>query len=187
MLAQIVPYFEIIHKYIAPDSLTYAYYLPHVAAVTAKALRIAHRLGLDPAQCRFIEEAAMLHDIGVVRVHAPYMGCMGDLPYVAHIVEGRRILEAEGLPRHALVAERHVGLGLTKEEILSQGLPLPAADIFPESLEEEIISWADLFFSKSKGELWRERSVAEARRHVARWGARSAAAFEVWRARFELD
>ncbi|HPD42609.1 MAG TPA: phosphohydrolase, partial [Anaerolineae bacterium] len=71
MNAQAIPYFEIIHKYIPPNSLTYAYYLPHVAAVTAKALRIAYRLGLDATQRRFIEEAAMLHDIGIVRVHAP--------------------------------------------------------------------------------------------------------------------
>ncbi|HOV47020.1 MAG TPA: phosphohydrolase [Anaerolineae bacterium] len=185
MNAQALPYFEIIRKYIPPNSLTYAYYLPHVAAVTAKALRIAYRLGLDATQRRFIEEAAMLHDIGIVRVHAPDMGCTGELPYITHILEGRRILEAEGLPRHALVAERHVGVGLTQEEIVSQGLPLPAADIFPESLEETLISWADLFFSKSLGELWRERSVAEARQHVARWGERPLALFDVWRARFE--
>lgn len=186
MLAPI-PYFELLHKVIPPNSLTYAYYLPHVAAVTAKALRIAYRLGLDAAQCRFIEEAAMLHDIGVIRVYAPYMGCTGTLPYVAHITEGRRLLEAEGLPRHALVAERHIGLGLTQGEILSQGLPLPAVDIMPQTLEEEIISWADLFFSKSKGELWRERSLAETRRRVARWGERSVAVFDAWRARFEIE
>lgn len=187
MIASPVPYFEIIHKYIAPNSLTYAYYLPHVAAVTAKALRIAYRLGLDAAQRRFIEEASMLHDIGVICVNAPYMGCTGDLPYIAHITEGRRILEQEGLPLHARVAESHVGLGLTKDEILSQGLPLPPVDILPESLEEQVISWADLFFSKSRGELWRERSVAEARQHVARWGERPLRVFDAWRARFELE
>ena len=54
-------------------------------------------------------------------------------------------------------------------------------------LEETLISWADLFFSKSPGELWRERSVAEARQHVARWGERPLALFDVWRARFEED
>lgn len=181
-----IPYFAVIHKYIPPDSLTYAYYLPHVAAVTAKALRIAQHLGLDAAQCRFIEEAAMLHDLGVIRVRAEYMGCTGALPYIAHVIEGRRLLEAEGLPRHARVAERHVGVGLTREEILNQGLPLPARDILPQTLEEEIISWADLFFSKSKGQLWRERSLEEARRHAARWGERSVATFDAWRARFEI-
>lgn len=185
MKLQTVPYFEIIHKYIPPDSLTYAFYLPHVAAVTAKALRIAYRLKLENEQCRFIEEAAMLHDIGIVAVHDPYLGCNGALPYVAHVIEGRRILEAEGLPLHALVAERHIGLGLTQQEIHEQGLPLPVIDIFAESLEEQIISWADLFFSKSKGHLWRERSIKEARRHVARWGERPVAVFDAWRKRFE--
>lgn len=179
-----IPYFAIIHKYIPPDSLTYTYYLPHVAAVTAKALRIAYRLGLDTAQCRFIEEAAMLHDIGIVQVRAEDLGCHGTLPYVAHTYAGRQLLEAEGLPRHALVAERHIGVGLTQAEIVQQGLPLPARDMLPQTLEEEIISWADLFFSKSKGHLWRERSLEEARQHVARWGERSLAIFDAWRVRF---
>ena len=177
-------YFRIIHRYIPPDSPTYAVYLPHVAAVTAKALRLAHRMGLDEAQLRFIEEAAMLHDIGIVRVHAPQLGCTGDLPYLAHLLEGRRILEAEGLTAHALVAERHVSVGILRDEVLAQGLPLPPRDFVPQTLEERLISWADLFFSKKPGELWRELSLAEARQRVGKYGPRQQRTFDAWRAEF---
>jgi uncharacterized protein len=141
-------------------------------------------MGLSEARLRFIEEAAMLHDIGIVRVDAPQLGCTGTLPYLAHLVEGRRILEAEGLPAHALVAERHVSVGILREEVLAQGLPLPPRDFVPQTLEERLISWADIFFSKLPGELWREKSLAEARLRVGRYGERQQRTFDAWRAEF---
>ena len=179
-----VDYFAILHRYIPPESETYTIYVPHVAAVTAKALRIARRLGLSAARQRFIEEAAMLHDIGIVNVDAPSMGCAGDLPYLAHLSEGRRILEQAGLPRHALVAERHVGAGIPRAEVLAQNLPLPPRDFIPQTLEEQIISWADLFFRKLPGQLWRELEIAEVRAQVAKYGPRAARVFESWAAKF---
>lgn len=179
-----VDYFAIIHKYIEPTSLTYRYYLPHVSLVTAKALKIGHRLGLPAEQLRFIEEAAMLHDIGIVKVDEKILGCAGSLPYVCHLTEGRAILEAEGLPKHALVAERHVGVGLTQAEIRAQQLPLPARDLLPETVEEKIISWADLFYGKSTGRLWLEKPVDEVRKKIARYGERHLQVFDEWRAAF---
>ncbi len=50
----------------------------------------------------FIEEAALLHDIGVCQVHAPGLGLHGRHPYIMHGVLGREILEREGYPLHAL-------------------------------------------------------------------------------------
>ncbi len=179
-----VNYFALIHKYIAPDSKTYALYLPHVASVTAKAVRLGGRLGLDAAQLRFVEEAAMLHDIGIVGIHSEWLGCTGKLPYICHLTEGRRILEAEGLPRHARVAASHVGLGLTKEEVLKQALPLPPEDFLPQTIEEQIISWADLFFSKIPEKAWQEKSIEEVRQHIVRYGERQCRLFEEWLVRF---
>ena len=181
-----VDYFAVIHRYISPDSLTYRFYLPHVASVTTMAVRVGRRLGLEPSQMEFIEEASMLHDIGIVNVDAQHLGCHGDLPYVAHLEEGRRILEAEGLPRHAEVACSHVGLGITREEIIAKDLALPPRDIFPETLEAQIISWADLFFSKTPDMLWRRRSVDNVRKRVARYGPRQQETFERWLERFGL-
>ncbi len=54
----------------------------------------------------------------------------------------------EGLERHALVAERHIGLGITREEIIRQQLPLPRRDMLCESLEEKIICWLICFSAK---------------------------------------
>ncbi|MDQ3073040.1 MAG: phosphohydrolase, partial [Bacteroidota bacterium] len=80
-----IDYLHIIEKHLDPRSPAFRYYLVHVTLVTAKALQIAKRLNLSAAQMRFIEEAAMLHDIGIVKVSYPEIGCHGTLPYIAHI------------------------------------------------------------------------------------------------------
>ncbi|RMH73610.1 MAG: HD domain-containing protein [Gemmatimonadetes bacterium] len=175
-----VNYFEIIHRYIPPDSRLYGVYIPHVTLVTAKALAIGKRLKLTEDQLQFIEEAAMLHDIGVIKVKAPEIGCQGELPYICHISEGRKILEAEGLARHAVVAETHIGVGLTEKEIILNQLPLPARDMIPHSLEEKIICYADLFFGKHPRKIWYERSVEHVKATVKTYGDRQYQHFLEW-------
>ncbi|PIE36175.1 phosphohydrolase [candidate division KSB3 bacterium] len=185
-MSQPIDYFQIIHSYIPPDSSLYRIYLPHVSLVTAKALRLARALNLSPAQQRFIEEAAMLHDIGIVEVNPYQQGTNGNHPYIYHAPAGRALLEREGLPRHALVAERHVGVGISLEEIREQRLPLPHRDMRAESIEEKVICWADLFFSKSPQHLWREKSLSEVRKNVSRYGDRQIRVFQDWEQEFGL-
>jgi len=179
-----VDYFRIIHKYIAPDSLLYPIYLTHCQLVANKALTIARRLDLSEESQTFIEEAAMLHDIGIFRTHAPNIYCAGDLPYVCHVLEGRKILEAEGLPHHAMVAESHIGVGITEADIIEQNLPFPQRAISPETLEEQIISFADFFYSKNPEKLWREKTVEKVRKNVAKRGQEKLAILDEWIERF---
>jgi uncharacterized protein len=47
------------------------------------------------------------------------------------------------------VAERHTGAGITLDNILAAGLPLPPRNMVPLTHEEKIICCADKFFSKS--------------------------------------
>ena len=177
--------FRIIHKYIPPDSLTYPIYITHCHMVTAKALRIGERLNLDVSRLNFIREAALLHDIGIVATDTPSLHCSGSLPYLCHGPEGRAILEREGLPAHALVAERHIGVGITAEDIIQNNLPLPPRDMTPQSVEEAIIGYADLFFSKRVDLLWREKSLQKVRKSVARRGEEKLWILEEWIERFE--
>lgn len=157
----------------------------HSRAVAAKAMAIANRLSIDEAiDLSFVAEAALLHDIGIRFVHAPAIGCHGDLPYLAHGYKGRELLENEGWPRHALVCERHIGIGLSLTEIVEQHLPLPLRDMLPETTEEVIITYADLFFSKGEKEVTQEKEVERVRQGVARFGTRNLATFDRWHARF---
>ncbi len=179
-----IHYFAIIHKYIDPASLTYRYYLPHVILVTQKALQIGQKLDLSAEQLRFIEEAAMLHDIGIIKIQAEEIGCRGDLPYICHGVEGREILAEAGLLEHALVAERHVGVGISQADIVKYNYPLPRRDMLAESLEEQIISWADLFYGKKPSKLWVERSSHKVRKKLLKFGQDKAKQFDEWQALF---
>jgi uncharacterized protein len=176
----------LLEKYFGANYEAFDTVYEHSRAVADKALSIAKRQHL-PLDLRFIEEAALLHDIGVARIHAPSMHCFGNKPYVCHGIIGREILEAEGLPRHAMVCERHIGVGLTVEDIARQKLPLPSREMAPVTDEEHIVTLADLFFSKRKGELTREKSVDEVRHALGKFGAEKVVTFDAWLARFSLN
>ena len=158
----------IIHKYYSNNPELLQILLKHSKAVADKALAIAEahpELRLDS---QFIMEAAMVHDIGIIKTDAPDIQCFGTEPYIRHGVLGAEMLRAEGYPRHARVCERHTGAGLSLKEIEEQRLPLPHEDLLPETLEEKVICYADKFFSKTK--LEREKTLAEAERSVAKHG-----------------
>lgn len=156
----------------------------HGTAVAALSLEIGRRLRLSGDELLFLEQAAMLHDIGVCRVHAPEIGLFGSHPYIMHGVLGREILEAEGLPQHALVCERHIGVGLNVSDITAQGLPLPLRDMSPCTLAEEIICFADLFYSKKPGKLDQLKTPARVREKLARFGDEKLQIFDMWLERF---
>lgn len=168
--------YRIIEKYYAPGSALHRLLASHSENVKKKALECVRKRSLD-VDVKFLEEAAMLHDIGIFRCNAPGILCYGDLPYICHGIEGRKILEAEGLPRHALVCERHTGSGLTVKDIMDQNLPLPHRDMLPVSVEERLICYADKFFSKS-GNPDEEKSLEVVRQMMLRYGHASAERFE---------
>lgn len=173
---------ELLGRYFEGDAL--AVIAGHGQAVAGLALAVCRELGLAPEECRFVEEAALLHDVGVCRIHAPRIGMDGGFPYIMHGILGREILEREGLPRHALVCERHIGVGLTVEDILAQQLPLPRRDMSPVSLCEEIVCFADLFYSKSPGKIREQKTAEQVRCKLAAFGEHKALIFDRWMVRF---
>jgi uncharacterized protein len=137
-------------------------------------------LGLDRD---FLEEAAMLHDIGIRWCHAPSILCMGEQPYIRHGLIGGKILREEGLPRHARVCERHTGTGLTREQITRQQLPLPEEDFSPETMEEQLVCYADKFYSKSHPD--RVLTVEDTARSLEKFGHEGVEKFMEWSKKFE--
>lgn len=148
------------------------------------ALTIATKSGLSGDDCTFIEEAALLHDIGICQVLAPGIGMYGENPYIMHGVLGRHILESEGFPRHALVCERHTGVGLTIEDIVSKNLPLPHRDMTPQTIPEEIICFADLFYSKTPGKLEKRKTPEKVRQKLSVFGDDKLQIFDRWMERY---
>nr|WP_207712825.1 hypothetical protein [Desulfofundulus sp. TPOSR] len=81
---------------------------------------------------------------------------------------------------HALVCERHVGAGITKDEIKERCLPLPPRDMVPITLDEQIICYADKFFSKNRNAIVREKTVAEIERELSLHGSEQVMRFFQW-------
>ena len=150
----------------------------HSRLVADKALKIvaAHpELGADAA---FVEEAAMLHDIGIFLTDADAIHCFGKYHYLCHGYLGADLLRKEGLPRHALVAERHTGTGLTLKQILERDLPVPHRDMVPVSVEEKIICFADKFYSKTRPQ--EEKTVEQAENSLVKFGPEGVDIFRDW-------
>ncbi|MDO4171581.1 MAG: HD domain-containing protein [Prevotellaceae bacterium] len=142
------------------------------------------------ADADFVYEAAMLHDIGIVRCDAPGIHCFGTEPYIRHGVLGAAMLEEYAgmyirdtdITPYARVCARHTGTGLTAESIREQQLPLPETDLVPESVEERIICYADKFFSKTR--LDSMKTFGQAEKSLMKFGQKGVTTFREWRAIF---
>ena len=182
-----IDYEVIISKYCAGNPELQQILLAHSRQVADRALAILRlhpewvEQGLvDPV---FVEEAAMLHDIGVVLCDAPKIHCVGTHAYIEHGYLGAEILRKEGLLKHADVAERHTGTGITMEQIMREQLPIPLQDYTPRTLEERLICYADKFYSKTR--LGEDKPMAKIRQHLWKYGSDTVFRFDEMQQFFE--
>ena len=182
-----VDYKALIEKYCAGNFELQHILLTHSRQVANRALAIqqlhpewVEQGEVDPV---FVEEAAMLHDIGVVLCDAPKIHCLGEHAYIEHGYLGAEILRREGLPKHAHIAERHTGTGITIEQIMREQLPIPLQDYTPRTLEERLICYADKFYSKTK--LGEDKPMTKIRQHLWKYGSDTVFRFDVMQRLFE--
>lgn len=141
---------EIIDKYYPLDNELKEIFMVHACKVTELALEMAQRHPELNMDLQFIKEAAMLHDLGIFLTDAPRIHCFGKSQYLCHGYLGAELLRSLGYEHHARVCERHTGTGLHKEQVIANGWDIPAKDFLPETLEEQLICFADKFYSKTK-------------------------------------
>lgn len=181
-------YQAIIDRYYPEDNELRRLLMKHSRDVADKALAICDRhpeLGLDRD---FIEAAAMLHDIGIRECDAPGIFCFGHRPYIQHGLAGAMMLKEDCGEAIARVCQRHTGAGITRQDVLAQGLPLPLPDdqsepYMPETLEEQVVCYADKFYSKSRPD--HVRSVRETAQSLEKFGREGVEKFLDWSRRFE--
>lgn len=173
---------DIIDKYYTSGSELYKILVTHSQQVTEKSLSIVDAHPELLADRAFIAEAAMLHDIGIIQCYAPRIQCFGTHQYIEHGYLGAAMLRKEGFERHALVAERHTGTGIEEEQIIREKLPIPLGNYSPQSIEEQIICYADKFYSKTR--IGEETAVERIRFGLTRFGSASVAKFDRWHALF---
>ena len=165
----VMDYQAIIDKYYPTDNELRRLLIKHSRQVADRALAICRKHRELPVDMQFLEEAAMLHDIGIYQCDAPSIHCHGTEPYIKHGPIGGDLLRAEGFPRHARVAERHTGTGLPGFE--------------PETLEEQVVCYADKFYSKSSPD--HVRSVLETAQSLEKFGHEGVVKFLEWAKQFE--
>ncbi len=141
---------ELLKKH-SSDDKSYKNVLAHAKAVQRLAVFIAddileHHKDKGDVQIAvdFIKSACILHDIGRFK-------CPPGPDSIKHGVVGADILRSEGVDeRYAHVCERHLGAGISKEEVEKKKLPLPVKDYLPVSIEEKIIAYADTLVAGDK-------------------------------------
>lgn len=169
---------RVIDKYYSDNPPLKDLQILHSRLVADKALGIAAAHPELVLDVQFLEEASMLHDIGIFLTDADTIHCYGKYHYLCHGYLGADLLRKEGLPRHALVAERHTGTGLTLKQILERDLPVPHRDMIPQSLEEKVVCFADKFYSKTRPE--EEKTVEQAEHSLAKFGQEGVLIFRDW-------
>lgn len=176
-------YLSIIDKYYPEANRLRDILITHSTMVMKRAVKICDAHPELNINKDFVVEAAMLHDIGICKCDAPGIECFGTEPYILHGRMGAEMLRKEGFPEHARVCERHTGAGITKEDIIAQGLPLPHQDFLPETIEEQVICYADKFYSKTHPE--REKSYEQAVKSLSKFGEAGLVRFARWKEIFE--
>lgn len=205
-------YLALLHRYYPEDNALRRMLLHHSRQVCARALQIVERHPELGANRNLVEAGAMLHDIGIFLTDAPGIHCHGTAHYILHGSLGAQLLrnEAEQLKEKkrqelqlqevqlqevqlqeelhfyealARICERHTGTGLTRQTIIERGLPDPQQDLLPETIEEQIICYADKFYSKSH--LERERTIPQTLQSLEKFGDEGVEKFRHWTELFE--
>ena len=199
-------YLALLYRYYPEDNALRRMLLHHSRQVCTRALQIVDRHPELGANRALVEAGATLHDIGIFRTDAPGIHCHGTAHYLLHGIIGAQLLrkEAELLRQKAehegstsslqeedtsfyealaRICERHTGTGLTRQVIAQRGLPMPDQDLLPETIEEQIICYADKFYSKSH--LERERSIAQTIASLEKFGNAGVEKFRCWTELFE--
>jgi uncharacterized protein len=176
---------EILERYCDSNTNAFKILVEHGQQVAGKARAAAQRVAALKPDLDFIDAAAMLHDIGIFETDTPQFGCTGKHAYICHGILGSEILKKEGHPQLALVCERHIGVGISKADVRQQNLPLPDRDMIPVSIEEQIVCYADNFFSKNGNSRPTEKPIKEILASIKRHGSEKVQRFESWVKLFE--
>ena len=163
-----------LHEKHAPTSAALDLVYTHCRIVSRLAGQLRADSGSD-ADPELVRAGALLHDIGVYRLRDE-TGRLDGAGYVRHGVLGHELLRQEGFPEEICrFASRHTGVGLTREEVIRQALPIPPGDYVAETDEEALVMYADKFHSKTTPPAFVTAQAYAAR--VRRFGADKEAAF----------
>lgn len=137
------------HKY-APNDKVYDLVYGHCQVVCEIALWCANNIKDDTrVDLDLLQSAALLHDIGTYILFDNEGKVANNRMYPQHAILGAKIVADEGIDiRISKIIETHILLGLTKQEIIDTPWVLPARNYEPDTVEGELLCYADRFHSK---------------------------------------
>lgn len=170
-----------LHERQAPGREAFELVWTHCVIVCRVAEQIMRRAGAG-VDADLVRAGCLLHDVGVYRLYDA-TGRFDHARYVRHGVLGHELLAAEGFPEALCrFCSCHTGMGLTRDDIVRQGLPVPPGDYVAESPEERLVMYADKFHSKTNPPTFVSADTYAL--HVRRFGEDKAAAFAEMREAF---
>ncbi|MEU0989086.1 HD domain-containing protein [Streptomyces sp. NPDC005953] len=170
-----------LHERYAPSQEVLDLVLTHCEIVCDLAAQLVARTAL-PIDGDLVRVGALLHDIGAYRLY-DQDGRLDHRNYIRHGVLGYEILREEGFPEPLRrFCSCHTGVGLTRHDIREQKLDIPEADYVAETVEEQLVMYADKFHSKTTPPTFLTADSFAAR--MERFGADKVQAFGVLRAQF---
>jgi uncharacterized protein len=105
--------------------------------------------GAEGIDAGLVRAGCLLHDVGVYRLYDA-AGRLDHAGYIRHGILGHELLADAGYPEVLCrFASRHTGVGITRDDVLRQKLPLPPADYIAQTPEEALVMYADKFHTKS--------------------------------------
>jgi uncharacterized protein len=170
-----------LHERFAPTPAILDRVHGHSVVVHEIAGQLADRTA-EPVDRELLRAGALLHDVGVYLLY-DRDGTRGPRHYLRHGVLGHELLAGLGFDEELCrFCSCHIGVGLTRQEVLDQRLPIPAADYLARTTEEALVMYADAFHSKSRPS--RLVTAEEYRRSLHRFGAVQQERFARLRERF---
>lgn len=170
-----------LHAKHAPNTGAFNLVFTHCEIVWSIAENLISTAGLN-LDAELVRAGCLLHDIGVYRL-IDATGRIDERNYVRHGLLGHEILTEEGFSEELCrFCSCHTGVGLTKQDVENQGLPLPVADYVAITDEERLVMYADKFHSKTNPPKF--LSAASYATYISRFGSEKVAAFEFLRATF---
>jgi uncharacterized protein len=137
-----------LHERYAPTAAAFDLIYPHCEIVCAVAEQLLGRHG-SALDVELVRAGCLLHDIGVYRLYDA-AGELDQANYLRHGVLGHDLLQELGFPEVLCrFCSHHTGVGLTREDVLRLGLPLPPGDYLAETDEERLVMYADKFHTKT--------------------------------------
>ena len=170
-----------LHKRLAPteDALELVY--THCLIVCEIAEQLYGRSAAD-VDIELVRAGCLLHDVGVYQLYDD-AGTLDHPGYIRHGLLGYELLRKEGLPEAICrFASHHTGVGLTREDVLRERLPLPPQDYVAQTGEERLVMYADKFHSKTTPPTLLTADAYVAR--LRRFGEGKVAIFAAMRATF---